>query len=78
MRVRARACAHTHPYNYTQKDAHTEIFKNYAEIYEEKKILIGLVELLSFLLLKVKDSYIMNTVKCMSWSYSWPLLKDRA
>ena len=56
MRVRARACAHTHPYNYTQKDAHTEIFKNYAEIYEEKKILIGLVELLSFLLLKVKDS----------------------
>lgn len=55
MRVRARACAHTHPYHYTQKDAHTEIFKNYAEIYEEK-ILIVLVELLSFLLLKVKDS----------------------
>ena len=39
--------------NYTQKDAHTEIFKNYAVIYEEKT-LIFLTELLSFLLLKSK------------------------
>ena len=39
--------------NYTQKDAHTEILKNYAVIYEEKT-LIFLTELLSFLLLKSK------------------------
>lgn len=44
-----RAVCVINPYHYTQKDAHTEIFKNYAEIYEEK-ILIVLVEHLSFLL----------------------------